>query len=106
MLCVKLGCKEKGIHSPVLLFWSEGYEKNHDPIEVTLPIPVCDKCKELIGLDDLLTDEGFDSINKAIEEMGAQPLERKTAELSWKTYNPNESEMGYQLNENGEAEDE
>ena len=74
------GCKSPGVWMPILEFRAH---PNSPVTEASLSLPICQHHKEIMTPDDLLSDEGFEQVCKAMNLAGRLRPDREHTTLRW-----------------------
>lgn len=81
--CGHVECGKPASHHPHLLLKAKGYDKPHQPADVHMGLPVCDEHMAQTTVADLVSDEGWATLEDAFLSTGRYPPDRDTVEIAW-----------------------
>lgn len=80
--CQSAGCDKPAQFHPVLKLWPSGFPKAaHQPLLVTIYLPLCPACMDASTVADVLSDEGWQKIASSMGALGRVEPDREGAEL-------------------------
>jgi len=78
--CSRRDCFDAGTHFPIIYFWAAGFSRDtHPALEAFIRLPFCPAHALRLGVSDLLTDEGWRSIEATFALMGLSRPDRTNA---------------------------
>lgn len=80
MACVMEPCVGIGIWRPILVLKQKNTGKE---LEASLDVDLCEAHKDLSKIDDVLSPEGWDKIQKFLRESGKGDFIKKATILRW-----------------------
>lgn len=80
MSCVMEPCPGTGVWRPMLLLKQKDTGTD---LEATLDVDLCEAHKDITQLEDVLSPEGWDRIQKFLRENGKGDFVKRSAALRW-----------------------
>lgn len=81
--CIK-DCSGEPKLYPVFLFWARGFPKQRgEECRAIMQMPICTKCARTLKFEDLITDEGWEQIERGFEGAGKYLPNRAFSELEF-----------------------
>lgn len=81
--CGRAGCERIALWRPVLLLRPPRPLVN-GTASAELPLKVCDTCRMTTGVEDYVTDEGWQQICEGFHSVGRPPPERSRTTIEWR----------------------
>lgn len=81
-ICDRIKCLGAARWMPVLQLRAKGY--GGPPAIAAISLTVCNVCRHKIGLDDLITDEGWTMLCASFKAQGKVMPARKLTKIRWK----------------------
>lgn len=84
LFCCMKDCNGEPKVYPAFLMWARGYPKvRGEECRAVMEMPICSKCAQTLKFEDLITDEGWDQIEKGFTMAGKPLPNRYNAEIDF-----------------------